>query len=231
MGSFEPRSYKQHFYIQSFENEIVFIWNAFQQSSLPFIVFNVTSNFNCGVQLYQNFHLFYLCMEQPYSEILLWIKSRRIKKLDIFAFLLPDFGSPPIIFQRKCAYFQSLLSLYRQHRNLLVWLLFCNGVFYELSVMKRRILIRWDKVRLCNKITSSKFNPYFCQTYVRWMYFCILWVWNVKDLRYLSFYWSEKLFVFSTLKKPSKNYTCFISRRFGLFLIHLQFVFFWLKMD
>jgi len=26
----------------------------------------------------------------------------------------------------------------------------------------------------------------------------------------------------STLKKPSKNYTCFISRRFGLFLIHLQ---------
>jgi len=28
--------------------------------------------------------------------------------------------------------------------------------------------------------------------------------------------------VSSTLKKPSKNYTCFISRRFGLFLIHLQ---------
>ena len=28
--------------------------------------------------------------------------------------------------------------------------------------------------------------------------------------------------VLSTLKKPSKNYTCFISRRFGLFLIHLQ---------
>ena len=26
----------------------------------------------------------------------------------------------------------------------------------------------------------------------------------------------------STLKKPSKNYTCFISRRFGIFLIHLQ---------
>jgi len=26
----------------------------------------------------------------------------------------------------------------------------------------------------------------------------------------------------STLKKPSKNYTCFILRRFGLFLIHLQ---------
>jgi len=25
-----------------------------------------------------------------------------------------------------------------------------------------------------------------------------------------------------TLKKPSKNYTCFILRRFGLFLIHLQ---------
>ena len=30
------------------------------------------------------------------------------------------------------------------------------------------------------------------------------------------------LTVSSTLKKPSKNYTCFISRRFGLFLIHLQ---------
>ena len=28
--------------------------------------------------------------------------------------------------------------------------------------------------------------------------------------------------VSSTLKKPSKNYTCFILRRFGLFLIHLQ---------
>ena len=26
----------------------------------------------------------------------------------------------------------------------------------------------------------------------------------------------------STRRKPSKNYTCFISRRFGLFLIHLQ---------
>jgi len=26
----------------------------------------------------------------------------------------------------------------------------------------------------------------------------------------------------STLKKPSKNYTCFILKRFGLFLIHLQ---------
>ena len=30
------------------------------------------------------------------------------------------------------------------------------------------------------------------------------------------------LTVSSTLKKPSKNYTCFILRRFGLFLIHLQ---------
>jgi len=30
------------------------------------------------------------------------------------------------------------------------------------------------------------------------------------------------LTVSSTLKKPSKNYTCFFSRRFGLFLIHLQ---------
>ena len=30
------------------------------------------------------------------------------------------------------------------------------------------------------------------------------------------------LTVSSTLKKPSKNYTCFISRHFGLFLIHLQ---------
>jgi len=30
------------------------------------------------------------------------------------------------------------------------------------------------------------------------------------------------LTVSPTLKKPSKNYTCFISRRFGLFLIHLQ---------
>jgi len=30
------------------------------------------------------------------------------------------------------------------------------------------------------------------------------------------------LTVSSTLKKPSKNYTCFVSRRFGLFLIHLQ---------
>jgi len=28
--------------------------------------------------------------------------------------------------------------------------------------------------------------------------------------------------VSSTLKNPSKNYTCFILRRFGLFLIHLQ---------
>jgi len=28
--------------------------------------------------------------------------------------------------------------------------------------------------------------------------------------------------VSSALKKPSKNYTCFILRRFGLFLIHLQ---------
>jgi len=26
----------------------------------------------------------------------------------------------------------------------------------------------------------------------------------------------------STVKKPSKNYTCFILRRFGLYLIHLQ---------
>jgi len=39
-----------------------------------------------------------------------------------------------------------------------------------------------------------------------------------------------------TLKKPSKNYTGFILRRFGLFLIHLQsavvrFVVFFLKMD
>jgi len=31
-----------------------------------------------------------------------------------------------------------------------------------------------------------------------------------------------KISVSSTIKKPSKNYTCFISRRFGLFLIHLQ---------
>jgi len=30
------------------------------------------------------------------------------------------------------------------------------------------------------------------------------------------------LTVSPTLKKPSKNYTCFILRRFGLFLIHLQ---------
>jgi len=30
------------------------------------------------------------------------------------------------------------------------------------------------------------------------------------------------LTVSSTLNKPSKNYTCFILRRFGLFLIHLQ---------
>jgi len=30
------------------------------------------------------------------------------------------------------------------------------------------------------------------------------------------------LTVSSTLKKPSKNYACFILRRFGLFLIHLQ---------
>jgi len=30
------------------------------------------------------------------------------------------------------------------------------------------------------------------------------------------------LTVSSTLKKPSKNYTCFSLRRFGLFLIHLQ---------
>jgi len=30
------------------------------------------------------------------------------------------------------------------------------------------------------------------------------------------------LTVSSTLKNPSKNYTCFILRRFGLFLIHLQ---------
>jgi len=30
------------------------------------------------------------------------------------------------------------------------------------------------------------------------------------------------LTVSSTLKKPSKNYTCFVSRRFGSFLIHLQ---------
>jgi len=30
------------------------------------------------------------------------------------------------------------------------------------------------------------------------------------------------LAVSSTLKKPSKNYTCFILRRFGLFLIHFQ---------
>jgi len=30
------------------------------------------------------------------------------------------------------------------------------------------------------------------------------------------------LTVSSILKKPSKNYTCFILRRFGLFLIHLQ---------
>jgi len=30
------------------------------------------------------------------------------------------------------------------------------------------------------------------------------------------------LTVSSTLKKPSKNYTCFILRRFVLFLIHLQ---------
>jgi len=28
--------------------------------------------------------------------------------------------------------------------------------------------------------------------------------------------------IWSTLKKPAKNYTCFILRRFGLFLIHLQ---------
>ena len=28
--------------------------------------------------------------------------------------------------------------------------------------------------------------------------------------------------VLSTLKKPSKNYTCYILRRFGLFLIDLQ---------
>jgi len=30
------------------------------------------------------------------------------------------------------------------------------------------------------------------------------------------------LTVSSTLKKPSRNYACFILRRFGLFLIHLQ---------
>jgi len=30
------------------------------------------------------------------------------------------------------------------------------------------------------------------------------------------------LTVSSTLKKPSKNYTCFILKRFRLFLIHLQ---------
>jgi len=30
------------------------------------------------------------------------------------------------------------------------------------------------------------------------------------------------LTVSSTLKKPSKNYKCFILRRFGLFLIHLK---------
>jgi len=30
------------------------------------------------------------------------------------------------------------------------------------------------------------------------------------------------LTVSSTLKKLSKNYTCLISRRFGLFFIHLQ---------
>jgi len=30
------------------------------------------------------------------------------------------------------------------------------------------------------------------------------------------------LTVSSTLKKPSKNCTCFILRRFGLFFIHLQ---------
>ena len=32
----------------------------------------------------------------------------------------------------------------------------------------------------------------------------------------------KSIVVSSTLKKPSKNYTCFISRCFGLFLIHLQ---------
>jgi len=31
------------------------------------------------------------------------------------------------------------------------------------------------------------------------------------------------IFLVSTLKKLSKNYTCFILRRFRLFLIHLQF--------
>jgi len=30
------------------------------------------------------------------------------------------------------------------------------------------------------------------------------------------------LFELSTLKKPQKNYACFILRCFGLFLIHLQ---------
>jgi len=32
----------------------------------------------------------------------------------------------------------------------------------------------------------------------------------------------KDLTISSTLKKPSKNYTCFILRLFGLFLIHLQ---------
>ena len=40
----------------------------------------------------------------------------------------------------------------------------------------------------------------------------------------MAYYFSLFFYVLvsSTLKKPSKNYTCFILRRFGLFLIHLQ---------
>jgi len=37
-----------------------------------------------------------------------------------------------------------------------------------------------------------------------------------------EFYQENKTNLSSTLKKPSKNNTCFILRRFGLFLIHLQ---------
>jgi len=45
---------------------------------------------------------------------------------------------------------------------------------------------------------------------------------NIKFNRTLEHKTGIDLTVSSTLKKPSNNYTCFILRRFGLFLIHLQ---------
>jgi len=45
------------------------------------------------------------------------------------------------------------------------------------------------------------------------------WIFLFKSLEHKT---GIDLTVSSTLKKPSKNYTCFISRRFGLFLIHFQ---------